>query len=149
MLSRKKHWCVDGTFRSVPYLYLQLFSIHALKGDKPIPLIYYLLAAKTRIIYSEVFRALNDKANELNKILSPDLVTCDFERGLITCIRLEFLTACIRGCYFHFCQAVYRKVQVWVYLNFILLKKIIKYIYESFLRWQLYPLNLSLKHFKS
>ena len=81
LLSTKKHWCVDVTFRSVTHLYLQLFRIHAFEGDKLIPLIYCLLAAKTRIIYSEVFRALKDKARELNKILSPELVTCDFENG--------------------------------------------------------------------
>ena len=101
-LSTKKHWCVDGTFRSVPHLYLQLFSIHAFEGDKLITLIYCLLAAKTRLIYPEVFRALKDKENELTKILSPEMVTCDFESGLIVSIRLEFSTACIRVCYFHF-----------------------------------------------
>ncbi|KAI6655754.1 hypothetical protein LOD99_1896 [Oopsacas minuta] len=110
--STKKHWCVDGTFRSVSHLYLQLFSIHAFEGDKLIPLIYCLLPAKTRIIYSEVILALKDKTNELTTILLPELITCDFESGLIASIRLEFPTACIRGCYVHFCQAVYRKVQI-------------------------------------
>ena len=62
-------------------------------------------------MYSEVFRALKDKANTLDIILSPSLFSCDFERGLISSIRLEFPTASIRGCYFHFCQAVYRRVQ--------------------------------------
>ena len=45
-------------------------------------------------------------------MLLPDLLTCDFERGLISRIRLEFPTTHSRGCYFHFCQAVYRKVQI-------------------------------------
>ena len=111
-LSTKVHWCVDGTFKSVPHLYRQLFSIHAFEGDKLIPLIYCLLSAKTRVIYSELFRSLKDNASDLKVVLSPELVTCDFESGLIASIRLEFPTASIRGCYFHFCQAVYRKVQV-------------------------------------
>ena len=44
-LSTKVHWCVDGTFKSVPHLYLQLFSIHAFEGDKLVPLdtAYFLL----------------------------------------------------------------------------------------------------------
>ncbi|KAI6650221.1 hypothetical protein LOD99_6138 [Oopsacas minuta] len=45
-LSTKKHWRVDGTFRSEPHLYLQLFSIRAFEGDKLIPLIYCLLLLK-------------------------------------------------------------------------------------------------------
>ena len=112
MLSTKVHWCVDGTFRSVPHLYLQLFTIHAFEGDKLIPLIYCLLSAKTRVIYSELFRALKDNAGNLNVVLAPELVTCDFESGLIKSIRLEFPNACVRGCYFHFFQAIFRKVQV-------------------------------------
>ena len=117
LLSTKKHWCVDGTFRSVPHLYLQLFS--AFEGDKLISLIYCLLAAKTRIIYSEVFRALKDKANELNKILSPELVTCDLGSGLIASIRLELPKACIRGCYFHFAKQFIARSKFWVILNCI------------------------------
>ena len=110
-LSTNSHWCVDGTFKSVPKLFVQLFSIHVFEGDKLIPLIYCLLSSKTQSMYSELFRALKDKANTLDIILMPSLFTCDFERGLISSIRLEFPTASIRGCYFHFCQAVYRRVQ--------------------------------------
>ena len=88
------------------------FSFHAFEGDKLVPLVYCLLSAKTRVIYSELFRSLKDKASNLNVVLSPKLVTCDFESGLIASIRIEFPTTCIRGCYFHFCQAVYRKEQV-------------------------------------
>lgn len=35
----------------------------------------------------------------------------DFETGLINALRQEFPGAQIRGCYFHFCQAIFRKVQ--------------------------------------
>ena len=71
-----------------------------------------IFSAKTRVIYSELFRALKDNAGNLNVVLAPELVTCDFESGLIKSIRLEFPNACVRGCYFDFCQAIYRKVQV-------------------------------------
>ena len=63
-------------------------------------------------MYSEVFRYLKDKACNLNVVLSPNLLTCDFESGQIVSIRIEFTTVHIRGCYFHFCQAVYRHVQM-------------------------------------
>ena len=45
-LSTKAHWCVDGTFKSVPRLYLQLFTIHAFEGNKLIPLVYVYFLAK-------------------------------------------------------------------------------------------------------
>ena len=102
---------MDGTFKSVPDIYLQLFTIQVFEGDKLIPLIYCLLSTKTRAMYSDVFRYLKDKASNLNVVLSPNLLTCDFESGLIASVRIEFSATQIRGCYFHFCQAVYRHVQ--------------------------------------
>ena len=42
----------------------------------------------------------------------PTLFTCDFESGLISSVMTEFPTTHIRGCYFHFCQAIYRGVQL-------------------------------------
>ena len=32
--STKSHWCVDGTFKSVPHIYFQLFSIYSLFSEK-------------------------------------------------------------------------------------------------------------------
>ena len=75
------------------------------------PLIYCLLSAKTRVIYSELFRSLKDNASDLNVVLSPELVTCDFESGLIASIRLEFLLLVSVAATSTF-QGVYRKVQV-------------------------------------
>ena len=115
-LFTKSHsdWCMDGTFKSAPDSYLQLFTIHVFEGDKLIPLIYCLLSTKTRAMYSDVFRYLKDKASYLNVVLSPNLLTCDFESesGLIASVRIEFPATHIRGCYFHFCQAKYRHVQM-------------------------------------
>ena len=110
-LSTKSHWCADGTFTSVPKIYTQIFTIHGFEGDKLIPLVYCLLSSKTRAKYSQVFRSIKDKVDTLDVLLMPTLFTCDFESGLISCIKTEFPTTRIRGCYCHFCQAIYRRVQ--------------------------------------
>ena len=104
-LSTKFHWCADDTFKSVPKIYTQTFTIRGFEGDKLIPLVYYLLSSKTRAIYSQVFRSLKDKADSLDVLLMPTLFICDLESGLISSIKSEFPTTRIRGCYFHFCQA--------------------------------------------
>ena len=67
-LSTKSHWCADGTFKSVPNIYTQIFTIHGFECDKLIPLVYCLLSSKTRAIYSQVFRSLKDKADTLSVI---------------------------------------------------------------------------------
>ena len=45
-LSTKSHWCADGTIKSVPNIYTQIFTIHGFEGDKLIPLVYCLLSSK-------------------------------------------------------------------------------------------------------
>ena len=55
-------------------------------------------------MYSQVFHTLKD--NSIDVFLMPSLFTCDFESGLIGSIRLDICSENIRGCYFHFCQAV-------------------------------------------
>ncbi|KRX86468.1 hypothetical protein T12_4224, partial [Trichinella patagoniensis] len=47
--------------------------------------------------------ALMNKAAALEVALNPETIICDFETALIPAIRVQ-------GCYFHFCQAVHRKV---------------------------------------
>ncbi|KRZ65241.1 hypothetical protein T10_4418, partial [Trichinella papuae] len=43
-------------------------------------------------------------------VLGPQTIICDFETALIPALQGTFLGAYIQGCYFHFCQAVLRKV---------------------------------------
>ncbi|KRX12415.1 hypothetical protein T07_8104, partial [Trichinella nelsoni] len=42
--------------------------------------------------------------------LNPDTIICDFETALIPAIQGYFPNTRVQGCYFHFCQAVHRKV---------------------------------------
>ena len=43
--------------------------------------------------------------------LAPATVTVDFEIGLMAAILDEFPATILHGCYFHFTQAIWRKVQ--------------------------------------
>ena len=62
-------------------------------------------------VFRSIYGTLK-KGLQPNVVLSPNLLTCDFESGQIVSIRVEFTTVHTRGCYFHFCQAVYRYVQM-------------------------------------
>ena len=56
--------------------------------------------------------SLNNKADTRFVILMPTLFTCDIGSGEISIVRTEFPTTRIRGSYFDFCQAIYRRVQL-------------------------------------
>ena len=111
MLSSNNHWFMDGTFRVAPPFYKQIFTIHALLQSKVLPLIYCILIDKKAETYTSVFRKIRDLCLEHNLILTPNLITLDFEKGLIVALQQEFPQSRLRGCYFHFCQAVFRQVQ--------------------------------------
>jgi hypothetical protein len=106
-LSYAEHWFLDGTFSITPSLFEQLYTIHAIKHNKNIPLVYVLLTRKTENLYTRVFNSLFD----LNENLNPDSVMLDFELAAINAISSVFPNAVIKGCYFHFRKAIYRHIQ--------------------------------------
>ena len=75
------------------------------------PLIYMLLPNKTRETYNRAFTLLKEAAQSENLDIRPDIIMTDFEQGLIQAVELNFPTAQFKGCYYHFTQALWRKVQ--------------------------------------
>ncbi|KRY32249.1 hypothetical protein T03_5300, partial [Trichinella britovi] len=81
ILSEHSVWSMDGTFKIVPEWYQQMFTIH-------------------------VFIA----GGSVGVVLQSKTVIYDFETALIPALQGTFPGVNIQGCYFHFCQAVLRKV---------------------------------------
>ncbi|CAF1585084.1 unnamed protein product [Didymodactylos carnosus] len=114
-LQEAKFWIMDGTFKTVPTLFRQLYSIHAPAGGnvnfRIIPLVYALLSKKTEELYQRLFQELNELADENELELKPDFVLTDFEKGSISAVKSEFPSAQSKGCHFHLGQSVYRQIQ--------------------------------------
>ncbi|XP_003368669.1 hypothetical protein Tsp_12929 [Trichinella spiralis] len=60
--------------------------------------------------YGFIFQSLINKAAVLGVNLNPQTIICDFETALIPAIQGYFPNTRVQDCYFHFCQAVHRKV---------------------------------------
>lgn len=101
-----RHWFCDGTFATVPLLYEQLYTIHALFKGAVIPLLYILLPGKQESHYRQVIRALLDRG-----ISHPATITIDFEAAAINAFSAHFPSASIHGCFYHLCQSLWRRVQ--------------------------------------
>lgn len=110
-LSEANHWHMDGTFKSAPRLFVQLFTIQVVRGNKTIPCIYGLLPTKRKRCYKNVLRIVKDAVAERHLPLQPTSIMVDFEVGLINAIQDEFPNADAKGCLFHFSQAVWRHIQ--------------------------------------
>ena len=106
-LARSKLWLADGTFKVVPGLFFQLYTVHFDNGSGVTPCgIYCLLANKTGCTYDAALREIK----QLIPQAAPDKILVDFERAAINSFSAAFPNAIITGCYFHLCQSVTRKV---------------------------------------
>ncbi len=112
MLQRCKIMYIDGTFRTAPEPYMQFVTIHGFYGDRVIPFVFCLLNGKQVGQYRQLLRHVKQKVRrETGHALRPRKVVCDFEASLIAAIETELPRSSVRGCYFHFCQSLFRKIQ--------------------------------------
>jgi hypothetical protein len=112
MLSHCTTIFVDGTFRTAPHPYTQLCTIHGMYINSVVPLCFCLCNGKTVGQYRQLFRHVCEKIRTLcRRRWIPQYVICDFELALITAAESEFIGCRVRGCYFHFSQSLWRKVQ--------------------------------------
>lgn len=107
ILSESVNWYGDGTFKTTPPLFTQLYSLHVIKNNVNIPLIYALLPNKTAETYKKLFTALTT----LKENLHPETYMADFEKAALYSFSQSFPNATLRGCFFHFMQAIWRKIQ--------------------------------------
>ena len=102
----KDLWFGGGTFKQIPDMFYQLYTIHVTIGGYNPPCIYALLPKKTEKTYNNFTQAL--------LLLKPN---ANLERIIMDCEKAaanEFCTtfpaAEFTGCYFHLCQSVLIKI---------------------------------------
>ncbi|KAL3685756.1 hypothetical protein R1sor_003778 [Riccia sorocarpa] len=61
LLYQYRHWMADGTFKSAPQHFVQIRTIHIVKSDVVIPLVYALLPNKQKESYVRVLRILKER----------------------------------------------------------------------------------------
>ena len=112
-LIKAKSWYLDGTFKLCRYPFTQLLTINAfVRADdhaKQVPLMFALMSGRKKSDYRKVFQ-------ELLAILpdrpSVQHITVDYEKAIWKVLP-EFLPdAQIKGCVFHWTQAIWRKVSI-------------------------------------
>ena len=104
----------DGTFKVVPSLFAQLYTVHALVGGvypfrdgHLLPSIYILLQGKSSVYYRRMWQVIRQLCTDSN----PQYLLVDFERAAINTFKEVWPMTFIKGCFFHLAQSVHRKIQ--------------------------------------
>lgn len=101
----------DGTFRTVPRIFTQLFTINFMYHEKLLPAVYALVRRKTQSVYERIFRAIRTAGEDRGLQFQPANFLTDFEVGLMAAITTQLPDTQQRGCFFHFCQCCFRHIQ--------------------------------------
>ena len=104
LLERSDCWFCDGTFKVVPELFYQLYTVHVLQENFVIPCVYALLPNKAEATYDLLFAELRNIRRDLN----PGRIMTDFEITAINSLRRNWPNAILDGCFFHLSQLVYK-----------------------------------------
>lgn len=116
---------MDGNFKVVPPVFQahnrsgQLYSIHSIVGDRSIPHLFALLPGKSEAIYDRLFTEIREYAASSNIAILWRTVTTDFEKAAQNSLRRHFPTITLKGCYFHFCQAIWDRINSEAQLRYL------------------------------
>ena len=80
---------------------------HAFKNGRQFPLVYCLLPGKSHAVYLRALEIIKQKKSE---DLAPAEVLTDFELAIIQAVELTFPTTEVKGCFYHFAQALNKKI---------------------------------------
>ena len=93
---------MDGTFRIVPTIFAQLYTLHAFYKGQMLPMAYFLLPNKEKETYKRMFQLLRSYTFSLNQTFRPVRFQIDYESSVLEAITEIFPEADRKGCFFHF-----------------------------------------------
>lgn len=96
----------DATFKVVPSIYYQLFTIFVPFADAAFPVIFALMTRKTQALYIAVF----EKVKVLTPQFTPASAMADFEEASVSAFKHVYGSVNISGCWFHYAQAIVKRI---------------------------------------
>lgn len=105
------HVLSDGTFKTCPKLFYQLYTFHGYESGTYVSCVYFLLPNKSAKTYGKMMKMLVETVTEKEQVLSPSFFHVDMEVPVIKTLTAMWPECKIRLCHFHVTQAWYRKIQ--------------------------------------
>ena len=101
----------DGTFYTCPSLFTQLCTLHDMVDGGMLPLVFALLPGKSEQLYTRYFHLLKEPCTQRQMALQPTTLFIGYETAVQNAARTSFPGITIKGCFFHYTQCIWRKVQ--------------------------------------
>jgi hypothetical protein len=105
---------MDGTFKTAPLLFSQLYSIHCEVGginSRILPIVWALITSKSENCYIASFEELRRLALIEGFVLRLNFVLTDFERAAMNAMTQVFPEAQSKAYHLHLSQIIYRKIE--------------------------------------
>ena len=111
-LVRSKNILGDGTFKTAPRPFLQIYTIFGSSEKWKVPVVWAFLMRKSEETYQKFFEILTQKCQFFcNWPLMLEIFLTDFETGILPAIKKVFYVTSHLGCWFHYTQCIFRKFQ--------------------------------------
>lgn len=98
----------DGTFYVTPQPFDSILIVHLEYENHTFPMFYFLLPKRTKAMYTAVFSRVAETIAPFAASISHCMT--DFETALMKSCESVFQVP-VKGCWFHYSQAVFKKVQ--------------------------------------
>ena len=101
----------DGTLKTAPDPYFQIYTIFCDFENRKFPLVFAPLTGKTSDHYKAMLYILRENMETIEKVFKPDNILSDYESGFKTAVAEVFPESRHIGFYFHFTQAIIKKLR--------------------------------------
>lgn len=108
-LSKCSTFFSDGTFDAAPKDFMQMYTIHGVKDGQTFPAVCVFSEHRDEETYRVIFDEIKKGTLHLGLSLDPKKCLTDFETAAVNAIKYHWPRVKVKGCWFHFSQAIYRK----------------------------------------
>ena len=95
----------DATYKQISKIFKEMYTIHTLIGPQAFPIFFVLTISKSKKTYKILFERLKELGVNISRYMT------DFEKAAREAVKETFPGVTIKGCLFHFYQAIIRNVK--------------------------------------
>ena len=88
ILADSRFLLADGTFKTAPPPYAQLYTLHGIQNNRRVPLVFALMTNKATADYVRLLQLLHRYIRRATggRLFDPEMIITDYELGMINAV---------------------------------------------------------------